>query len=146
MMFRFINARFVLLVLTTVLMTGCSSLGGSSDKTAAPDMLLPLDSAEPAKAERAALTPSPARPESGRLMGLTPTDVESLLGKPSLVRVEMAAQVMQFVNGDCVLDVFMSEPQPGAQFRTQHVEARDRDGKALPEEQCLAVLIPQELW
>lgn len=146
MMFRFSILRFVLPVLSAILIAGCSGPHTLSGQGAIPDMSLAPNDAGSATTKTAALSPPPAQPEAGRLMGLTPMDIEALLGKPSLVRVEMAAQIMQFMKDDCVLDVFLTEPQPGAQFRTQHVEARDRNGHFVPEEHCLATLIPQELW
>ena len=146
MMNRSGTVRYIAVGLATALVTGCSSLGGSFGTADSTDRLVPSEMAQPAPTKTASLPSPPARPEPGRLLGLTTQDVESLLGQPSLVRAERAVQVMQFADAECVLDIFMSEPQPGAQFRTQYVEARDRDGQVLPEEQCLAVLIPQELW
>lgn len=124
--------------------SACSSISTGPADIITPQPLSPAHdmAARPQTSE----PPAPIPPDPGRLMGLTASDVEMLMGPPSLIRSEMAAQVMQFAKDNCVLDVFLHEPQPGAQFRTQYVEARNRKGEALPPEHCLATLIPQNQW
>ncbi|MBI1776756.1 MAG: hypothetical protein HYR63_15535 [Proteobacteria bacterium] len=41
-----------------------------------------------------------------RLVGLTPGEIERLLGHPRFVRHDGAAQIWRFANQSCVLDVF----------------------------------------
>lgn len=101
--------------------------------------------AEPAETEPAISLPaglSPTLPDAGRLLGLEPRRIQDVLGAPSLVRREGTAQVMQFKNGNCVLDVIFYEETPGGAFRARHLTSRLTNGTPHEPQACLAVILP----
>lgn len=87
------------------------------------------------------MLPAPP-PEASRLLGLEPRHIQDLLGTPSLVRREGAAQVMQFKNGNCVLDIFFYEEAPGSAFLARHLASRLLDGAPIAPADCLAAILP----
>lgn len=87
------------------------------------------------------LLPPPA-PDADRLLGLEPRHIQDALGTPSLVRREGAAQVMQFKNGNCVLDIFFYEEAPGGAFLARHLASRLLDGAPITPGDCLAAILP----
>lgn len=132
-------------------LAGCADPFGQRPPQPQPHPAPPLDPAltEPAakpSAPRPAPEPDPEPPAAAVLMGVTPAQVQDILGTPTLVRRENTVQVMQFEAEDCVLDVTLYEEAPGAPFRTQYVEARRRDGTEIAPQDCLATLIPKERW
>ena len=87
-------------------------------------------------------SPPPPRPDADRLLGLEPRHIQDVLGTPSLVRREGAAQVMQFKNGSCVLDVIFYEEAPGGAFLAEHLASRLLDGAPIAPGDCLAAILP----
>ncbi|GER02497.1 hypothetical protein JCM17846_01790 [Iodidimonas nitroreducens] len=152
---RTIIRRFGLLILLMAGAAGCTSLLDQSPKAPEPQ-------ASPAAPSPSSLAPNskkgtdlaspptpitvPQSPDPGRLLGLTAGDVHHLMGVPLLVRREDRAQMMQYKSAQCVLDIYLYEPQPGMHFRAQHVEARDLDGQPFDSTQCMAQLIPRTHW
>ena len=100
---------------------------------------------EPAETEPAESlpeeTPAPL-PDADLLLGLEPRRIQDVLGTPSLVRREGAAQVMQFKDGNCVLDVIFYEEAPGGAFRAEHLASRLTDGTPHEPQECLAAILP----
>lgn len=84
----------------------------------------------------------PALPEPGLLLGLEPRQMQEVLGSPALVRREGAAQVMQFSNGDCALNITFYEESAGGAFRAHHLSSRMTDGREISPQHCLADILP----
>ena len=69
-------------------------------------------------------------------LGLTVQDLEDRYGEPRLKRGEGVARVWQYVEGDCVLHLFLyagggEDDRKG--FRVEHVETKLRAGPDNPE-------------
>ncbi len=90
--------------------------------------------------------PRPVPPTAALILGRTAAEVQALLRHPTLVRREEGAQMMQFTDPVCVLDVVLYPPAPGAHFRARHLAARTPAGAALDPATCLAELVPKERW
>lgn len=107
-----------------------STPSASSASTPAPKQA-------PAKPPAGA-TPSPQAPTASlpqpspdQLMGLDAQGVTRLLGQPSLKRTEGPANVWQYANRLCVLDVVMYDEE--GKSRVSYVELRDPlGGNAVP--------------
>lgn len=82
----------------------------------------------------------PAEPE--KLAGLSPKEVQSLMGAPSLVRRDNSVQVMLYESPGCVFEVFFFEPDLNAHFRAADMNARTRAGVSMDLQTCLAILLP----
>ena len=108
---------------------------------------------EPAVAEPASVAPPPLpppppppEPDPAELLGLTPMQVQALLGAPAFVRWEGHAQLAQYRGPGCVFDLFFYEEAPGEHFRADHVEARDGAGAPADAQACLIALLPGGKW
>lgn len=123
-------------VLLAVMLAACGAPGPQ-----------PAETPQPTPKPETGLTEKPAAlpeslPDAGRLLGLEPRQIQDVLGTPSLVRREDAAQVMQFKNGNCVLDIIFYEETPGGAFLSQHLSSRALDGAPVAPRECLAALLP----
>lgn len=92
------------------------------------------------------LPPPPPKPDPAELLGLTPMQVQALLGAPAFVRWEDHAQLAQYRGPGCVFDLFFYEEAPGEHFRADHVEARDGAGAPADAQACLITLLPGGKW
>lgn len=90
--------------------------------------------------------PPPPRPDPDELLGLTPKQVQALLGAPAFLRWEDSAQLAQYRGPACVFDLFFYEEAPGEHFRADHIEARDGAGAPADAEACLITLLPGGKW
>ena len=77
------------------------------------------------------------------LLGLEPRGIQDLLGPVSLKRWEGAAQVMQFANGQCVMDIYFYENQTGGAFEAAYLSARNLSGADVDTASCLTSLLPE---
>ena len=96
----------------------------------------------------AALPPDlPLDDDPDRLLGLDPTDLESLLGMPELVRQEAPARIWQYRTVGCVLDVVLYDQVEGGpeNGRVTYVEARDRKGAKVDTRPCLNEVLRAQL-
>jgi hypothetical protein len=75
------------------------------------------------------------------LLGLEPNEVQALLGEVSLKRWEGAAQMMQFTDGACILDVYFYEETPNGAFRATFLAARRATGEAMEAQACESELL-----
>ncbi|MGB0681295.1 MAG: hypothetical protein ACPGOV_01230 [Magnetovibrionaceae bacterium] len=71
------------------------------------------------------------------MVGMTPAAIVSSLGEPGLRRLDRPAEYWQYKRLDCVLDVIFYEQTSGGDLSVDHVEARDREGRALSPDACL---------
>jgi len=77
-------------------------------------------------------------PTAGNLMGADPAKLEQWLGKPGLVRVDDPAQVWQYRDQGCVVDVYLYPSADG--MAVSHAEARSQKYAGDPMNPCLALL------
>jgi hypothetical protein len=106
-----------------------------------PQAALPPAQSPPAQSP---IEAPPEPPKLEELRGLNAVQLTALLGKPTLLRDESAAQMWQYRSETCVLHLFLY-PAQGGEKRVQYVEARSRQiGAATattgPNE-CLATLV-----
>ena len=93
----------------------------------APSAIAPVAAEVPAPPEPA---PSPAEPAAMRvpelpvLIGMGPAQLIGLLGEPDLRRSEPPAELWQYRDADCVLDVFLYAD--GGGYRVRRSETRNR--------------------
>ena len=84
---------------------------------------------------------SPNRPRitAEQLLGRDATLLRASLGKPDFLRRDGGAEIWQYKNGTCVLNIFLYDETPsksGAK-RALHFDARSLDGKVADREACL---------
>lgn len=69
-------------------------------------------------------------PALGNLSGLAPAEVVALIGDPDLRRLDPPAEVWQYRNADCVLDLYFYDS--GANSRMVYAETRSRMPQRTP--------------
>lgn len=78
---------------------------------------------------------------SAQLLGQGGSWVKSKLGEPNFVRAEKTANIWQYKNHICVLNVFLYvEGDDLSQPHVLHFDARDAKGANTDRNRCLAVL------
>jgi hypothetical protein len=118
-------------VRTATAPTSPGSAASSTERRAAPSASL----AAPA---------DPADDED--VMGLSPDELQSLLGQPQMVRDETGAEVWQYRTQACVLDLYLypQEAQGGAaSLRVAYLEARDRSAANFAAARCVTALMAE---
>ncbi len=84
---------------------------------------------------------SPNRPRITvkQLLGRSAELIEASLGKPDFLRSDGGAEIWQYKNSTCVLNVFLYDdaPSAGGIKRVLHFDARTPDGKTADREACL---------
>ncbi|RMD64591.1 MAG: hypothetical protein D6826_02045 [Alphaproteobacteria bacterium] len=127
--------------------------GAASSPPASPDdneamiARLPTPPSEPA--------PPPAPPindDPRQLLGLDRARLDALLGPPTLIRREAPAEIWQYREGACIIDVFLyaaeTAPSPdpaAADYRVSYVEARDGAARPIAVRGCLNTLLRAHL-
>ena len=88
------------------------------------------------------IVPGPDRvPAPRTLLGLENHQVMALLGEPSFTRRDDPAQVWQYRDSTCILDVFLYRPVGGGAYRVTHVEVRGHGVIKVSEEDCFLRLL-----
>lgn len=100
-----------------------------------------------AAAQPAALEASPAPADSravdGKdMVGLSPDELQRLLGQPQMVRDETGAEVWQYHAQACVLDLYLY-PQEAKGLRVAYLEARDRSAASFATARCVTALMTE---
>ena len=85
-----------------------------------------------------AATPAADVPSAESLLGAAPARIEQWFGKPGLIRRDDPAQVWQYRDKSCVLDVYLYPAQTGMQVA--HAEARSQTFAGDPMAPCLTSL------
>jgi hypothetical protein len=97
----------------------------------------------PEIAARSPEAPSPPSreepaPEAAHLIGLKADDVTALLGAPGLRRRDAPAEIWQYGDAACTLDLFLYTDKAGrAPYTVTHVEVRRRPPEAISKDDCL---------
>ena len=116
------------LFLGLTVLAACAETGGMGLGTG-----VPRDAATaPAKPKRTGPAPTEAA-----LMGKQGSDIENLLGAPTLLRREDGAQVWQYAGERCVLLLYLYQ-QTDSAYRVSYLEARPRPGGASDVAACLS--------
>lgn len=109
---------------------------------AAPSEATPNDAApDPATA---ALPPTPViNDDPQQLMGIEPGALGAILGEPELIRREAPAEIWQYRNDACVLDVFLYDT--AGRREVTYIEARDGTAQRMDIRACLNTLLRARL-
>ncbi len=92
----------------------------------------------------AALPPEPLIDDNPqRLMGIGPGALGAILGTPELVRREAPAEIWQYRNSNCVLDVFLYDT--AGRREVTYIEARDGAAQRIEARACLNELLRARL-
>jgi len=77
-----------------------------------------------------------------QLLGQSQHWVLKNLGKPAFIRTDMQANIWQYKNSHCVLNVFLytGEPTDPAPAKVLHFDARDMHGHNTDRNVCLSTL------
>jgi hypothetical protein len=91
---------------------------------------------------------NPARPELKRifpklstLQNLTANQVHALLGSPNFKRSDNPAEVWQYRNNNCTLDLFLYENLDTNVHSVVHYEIRLPPGQVLTKNECFEIMI-----
>ena len=88
------------------------------------------------------IVPGPDRAPAPRtLLGLEHHQVMALLGEPSFKRRDDPAQIWQYRDSICILDVFLYRPQGGGAYRVTYVEVRGHGVIKVSDEDCFLRLL-----
>lgn len=77
----------------------------------------------------------PDAPGPDRLIGLTAEAIQKMLGTPDFKRRDPPAEIWQYRNESCLLDVFLYLGD--GEYRVTHVEARGHSVARVPGTECL---------
>jgi hypothetical protein len=86
------------------------------------------------------LASAPADLDPDDLSGIARTELTELLGAADFDRRDGPAEILQYRNGTCILDVFLYRESTDESFRVAHVEARDLEMQKVPGIDCLRSL------
>jgi hypothetical protein len=84
-----------------------------------------------------------AVPGPERLIGLDEDGVAALLGQPAFKRRDPPAQVWQYSDRTCILDLFLYREGAGRSYKVAHVAARGRDVVTVSRRDCFLELLKQ---
>lgn len=82
---------------------------------------------------------APTGTARGTLIGLTAAELARALGMPKQEAYELDARRLQWANGRCVLDAYLSASVKGER-RATYLDARSPSGEAVDAEACAATL------
>jgi hypothetical protein len=92
----------------------------------------------------AALPPEPIiNDDPQQLMGIGPGALSAVLGEPELIRREAPAEIWQYRNDGCVLDVFLYDT--AGRRTVTYIEARDGTAQRIETRACLNTLLRARL-
>jgi hypothetical protein len=86
--------------------------------------------------------PGPAdEMQPDELLGLSADELTGLLGPADFTRNDGPAEIWQFRNSECVLDVFLYRDPARGGYRVEHVQTRDRGLVRAADQSCVADLL-----
>jgi hypothetical protein len=80
-------------------------------------------------------------PAPAQLVGLDADQVEDLLGPADFTRSDGPAEIRQYRDAACVLDLFLYADAASGRYRVAHVAARDLVSGGTAEQGCAASLL-----
>ena len=110
---------------------------------AAVEVPAPQQAAIPPSVPESSDPPPPPLPDvrAAELVGYDRARLTALLGPPDFARRDAPAELLQYRDATCVLDLFLYPPSDAAPERVTHVEARDRDAGAAKADDCLMAVM-----
>ena len=159
-----LNRRLAVALACGLALTGCvTTAGPDSGETASPAPAtqsvtqtaaipktgpavpaLPPPKVVPAIAPQAEPEPLLPVPDPASLVGYDGTALENLFGKPSFTRRDPPAELWQYRNDRCTLDLFLYEGASGG-YSVEHLEFRETATSTIATEHCLRAIIEQKL-
>lgn len=76
-----------------------------------------------------------------QLVGLHAEQLDRLLGPADFTRSDGPAEIRQYRDSGCVLDLFLYADAASGHYRVSHVVARDRQTAGVAEQACVAGLL-----
>ena len=76
-----------------------------------------------------------------QLVGLDADQLDDLLGPADFTRSDGPAEIRQYRDAACVLDLFLYADAASGRYRVAHVEARNRVSGGTAEQACAASLL-----
>jgi len=76
-----------------------------------------------------------------QLVGLDAEQLDDLLGPADFTRSDGPAEIRQYRDSGCVLDLFLYADATSGRYRVSHVDARDRQMAGIAEQACVASLL-----
>ena len=135
-----------------LMLVACMGTAAPAPEPATEALLTPEETVTaPAPVETAPVVeedtpPPPPPPEPERLTGLTPAEVQAIMGEPSFVRRDENVQTMLFESAGCVFEIIFVEPTSDHHFRVQDLNARTTSGNGTDLVTCLAAQLPGGTW
>lgn len=87
--------------------------------------------------------PTPV-PDPATIVGYSEAALEDLFGEPSFTRRDPPAELWQYRNDHCTLDLFLYENTNGA-YSVEHLEFRETEPSSENHEHCLRLIIERRL-
>jgi len=102
-----------------------------------------MTAAVPAETATVAPAAAPERryPEPASLAGLDESQLAGLLGQPRFKRRDDPAEIWQYRNDACALDVFLYKTGKDGRFTVRHFETRGRDRRPVDQKDCFVGLL-----
>lgn len=94
---------------------------------------------------RAALLGHDTAPAPEQLVGLDADQLERLLGPADFKRSDGPAELLQYRDTDCIIDLFLYPDAASGAYRVAHVDARDRVLNGDAEQPCVSRLLGRRL-
>jgi hypothetical protein len=82
-----------------------------------------------------------ALPTLHDMIGLDREQVTALLGTPTFRRLDTPADLWQYGNRECILDLFLYRVRNGTAFKVTHADVRTVNGTALTKDACFKGLV-----
>lgn len=95
-----------------------------------------------ATTDAASATPAKDKITAAQLLGQSDAWLLDKMGAPHFKRTDRVANIWQYKNGACVLNVFLyaDAPEAPSPARVLHFDARDASGDNTDRDHCLSVL------
>ncbi|MBC8267826.1 MAG: hypothetical protein H8E36_03670 [Rhodospirillaceae bacterium] len=144
-----VSARFKLISLFLVFWLAGCAVPEETGPPQSPQVSAPVDSTRPARDlanfPRITMQPperamrdglnGPDAPGPERLVGLSATAIQKMLGLPNFKRRDPPAEIWQYRKSGCLLDVFLYLGEDT--YRVSHVEARGHSIEKVSGTECL---------
>jgi hypothetical protein len=139
---------------TLIVALGMLALGACTT-TDTNQSIIPVEPSQEAAIEVAAVQPSAivpepvpepepevliSVPEPDNLIGYSPSRLKSLFGEPSFVRSDPPAELWQYKNASCIMDLYLYN-DGSDNFAVTHLEFRQTEQSVEKFEQCLRLII-----
>ncbi len=82
-------------------------------------------------------------PSPEQLINLTRARLVNILGVPNFKRQDISAEIWQYRNDICILDVFLYREKNDKKFHVKHVEARNRSVARVSLKNCYLNLLQE---